>query len=50
MRVTLPWHNKDLKRGTLRSMIDQAGYIIDDFVKLLEKGDAQSCVRRESMI
>jgi predicted RNA binding protein YcfA (HicA-like mRNA interferase family) len=35
LRVTLPWHNKDLKRGTLRSIIEQAGYTIDEFVELL---------------
>ncbi len=35
MRVTLPWHNKDLKRGTLAWIIDQAGFTIDEFVKLL---------------
>lgn len=35
LRVTLPWHNKDLKRGTLRSVIEQAGYTIDQFVDLL---------------
>ena len=35
MRVTLPWHNKDLKRGTLRSIIQQAGYTTDEFAELL---------------
>ena len=35
MRVTLPWHNKDLKRGTLASIIDQAGYTTDEFAELL---------------
>jgi predicted RNA binding protein YcfA (HicA-like mRNA interferase family) len=35
VRVTLPWHNKDLKRGTLASIIDQAGYTADEFVELL---------------
>ncbi|HEV2198897.1 MAG TPA: type II toxin-antitoxin system HicA family toxin [Bryobacteraceae bacterium] len=34
-RVTLPWHNKDLKRGTLRSVIEQAGYTTDEFEELL---------------
>jgi len=34
-RVTLPWHNKDLKRGTLRSVIEQAGYTTDEFAELL---------------
>lgn len=35
IRVTLPWHNKDLKRGTLVSIIDQAGYTAAEFVELL---------------
>jgi len=35
MRVTLPWHNKDLKRGTLASIIEQAGYSSDEFAELL---------------
>ena len=33
--VTLPWHKKDLKLGTLRSVIEQAGYTIDEFAELL---------------
>ena len=35
VRVTLPLHNRDLKRGTLRSVIDQAGYTTDEFAELL---------------
>jgi predicted RNA binding protein YcfA (HicA-like mRNA interferase family) len=35
LRVTLPWHNKDMKRGTLASVIEQTGYTIDEFVALL---------------
>ncbi len=35
LRVTLPWHNRDLKRGTLRSVIEQAGYTADEFADLL---------------
>lgn len=35
LRVTLPWHNKDLKRGTLRSIIEQAGYAVDEFAEFL---------------
>ena len=35
LRVTLPWHNRDLKRGTLGSIIDQAGFSVDEFVGLL---------------
>ncbi len=29
--VTVPWHNKDLKKGTLRHIIKQSGLTIDDF-------------------
>jgi predicted RNA binding protein YcfA (HicA-like mRNA interferase family) len=35
LRVTLSWHSKDLKRGTLRSVIEQAGYTTDEFAALL---------------
>jgi predicted RNA binding protein YcfA (HicA-like mRNA interferase family) len=35
VRVTLPWHNKDLKRGTLASIIDQADYTTDKFAEFL---------------
>ena len=34
MRVTLPWHNKDLKRRTLLSIIEQSGFSPDEFMKL----------------
>jgi predicted RNA binding protein YcfA (HicA-like mRNA interferase family) len=33
--VTAPFHRKDLKRGTLKSILDQAGLSVDDFLKLL---------------
>ena len=35
LRVTLPLHNKDLKRGTLGSIIEQSGLTLDQFVELL---------------
>jgi predicted RNA binding protein YcfA (HicA-like mRNA interferase family) len=35
LRVTLPWHGKDLKRKTLTSIIDQAGFTIQEFLDLL---------------
>ncbi len=35
LRVTLPWHGKDIKRGTLTSIIDQAGLTTDEFLDLL---------------
>ena len=34
-RVTIPWHNKDLRLGTLRSIIDQSGYTVEEFRALL---------------
>jgi predicted RNA binding protein YcfA (HicA-like mRNA interferase family) len=37
LRVTLPWHTRDLKRGTLQSVIQQAGYTVDEFADLLRK-------------
>jgi predicted RNA binding protein YcfA (HicA-like mRNA interferase family) len=33
--VTVPFHRKDLKRGTLRRIIDQAGLSADEFFKLI---------------
>jgi predicted RNA binding protein YcfA (HicA-like mRNA interferase family) len=35
LRVTLPWHTKDLRRGTLRSLIEQAGFTVSEFIELL---------------
>jgi len=35
LRVTVPYHNRDLKRRTLLSMIEQAGLTIDQFIELL---------------
>ena len=35
LRVTVPYHNKELKRKTLASIIEQAGYSPEEFVKLL---------------
>ena len=34
LRVTLPWHGRELKRGTL-VLIDQADYSSDEFLDLL---------------
>lgn len=31
LRVTVPFHNKDLKPGTLKSILRQAGIINDEF-------------------
>jgi predicted RNA binding protein YcfA (HicA-like mRNA interferase family) len=33
--VTVPYHNKDLKTGTLVSIIKQAGFTIEEFLNLL---------------
>lgn len=33
--VTVPFHRKDLKRGTLKSILDQAGLSTEEFLKLL---------------
>jgi predicted RNA binding protein YcfA (HicA-like mRNA interferase family) len=33
--VTVPFHRKDLKRGTLNSILDQAGISAEEFLKLL---------------
>ena len=35
LRVILPYHNRDLKRGTLQSVIKQAGLTSEEFVELL---------------
>jgi predicted RNA binding protein YcfA (HicA-like mRNA interferase family) len=33
--VTVPLHGRDIKRGTLRSIIKQAGLTADEFLDLL---------------
>ena len=35
LRVTLPFHNKDLKRRTPSSIIEQAGLSVEEFSELL---------------
>lgn len=35
LRVTLPFHGNDLKRRTLTSIIEQAGFSVDEFLELL---------------
>ncbi len=35
LRVTVPYHNKDLKPGTLASIIKQAGLTVEEFLDLL---------------
>jgi len=35
LRVTVPYHNKDLKPRTLASIIEQAGLTVGEFLDLL---------------
>ena len=37
IRVTVPTHNTELKRKTLATIIEQAGYTLDEFLELLLK-------------
>jgi predicted RNA binding protein YcfA (HicA-like mRNA interferase family) len=33
--TTVPYHNKDLKPGTLQSILNQAGFTVEEFLDLL---------------
>jgi len=35
LRVTIPFHRKDLAPKTLRSILKQAGLTVDEFINLL---------------
>ena len=35
LRITIPFHRKDLSLKTLKSIIKQAGLTVDEFIKLL---------------
>lgn len=35
IRVTIAFHRKDMKPGTLRAIIKQAGLTVDEFINLL---------------
>ncbi len=35
LRVTIPYHNRDLKRSTLRTIIKQADLTIEEFLDFL---------------
>ena len=35
LRVTVPFHNRDLKRRTLESIIEQAGITVEEFIGFL---------------
>jgi predicted RNA binding protein YcfA (HicA-like mRNA interferase family) len=34
-RVTIPMHARDLKKGTLRSILREAGLTVEEFLSLL---------------
>jgi len=34
-RVTVPRHSRDLKKGTINSIIEQSGLTIEEFIKFL---------------
>ncbi|MCH7677301.1 type II toxin-antitoxin system HicA family toxin [candidate division KSB1 bacterium] len=34
-RVSVPMHNKDLKKGTLKNILRQAELSVEEFIKLL---------------
>ena len=35
LRITIPFHKKDLSPKTLKSIINQAGLTVDEFINLL---------------
>lgn len=35
LHVVVPFHNHDLKRGTLQSIIKQSGFTTEEFLELL---------------
>ena len=35
--IIIPFHNRNLKKGTLRHIIKQAGLTVEEFLKLLEE-------------
>lgn len=35
LRVTVPYHTTDIKSGTLRSIIEQAGMTAEEFLRLV---------------
>jgi len=35
VRITVPFHNRDLKRGTLQSIVKRSGFINEEFLNLL---------------
>lgn len=35
--IVVPYHNKDLKKPTVLAIIEQSGFTVDEFLKLLKK-------------
>ncbi|NGZ60700.1 MAG: hypothetical protein CV081_09400, partial [Nitrospira sp. LK265] len=35
LRVTVAFHNRDLKRRTLESIVEQSGLSVEEFIKFL---------------
>lgn len=35
-RAVIPFHTRDLKRGTLLGIIKQAGYTVEEFLRILD--------------
>lgn len=35
LRITVPVHSGDLKKGTVHSIIEQAGFTVEEFIELL---------------
>lgn len=35
VRVSVPYHNRDLKKGTLHAIIKEIGFALEDFLELL---------------
>jgi len=33
--LVIPWHSKDLKKPTVKAIIDQSGMTVEEFIKLL---------------
>lgn len=36
LRITVPVHSRDLKKGTLYSIIEQSGLTVDEFIEFLK--------------
>jgi predicted RNA binding protein YcfA (HicA-like mRNA interferase family) len=35
VRITVPFHNRDLKRGTIQSIVKRSGFTNEEFLNLL---------------